>query len=226
MLARSFVQDTQSGKLSSELEATIRLLDSELSFELEIDVEVEGSEEMGESGLQQAFGYRRLCAAVGLMRLARRHDSLLDVQTYFKLALTIQVPHLLVHHRPKQFCALCTAHELQVDGFLFSGRLLSSGHELSGPAIATDTVHAYLLKWFQQFSQGSLMLCALLKHGTTYKKMCLKHCEQKAKRSLQSPPPLTLCRIAVCCSPVNVVRTQNSSCIRNDMRVRWHAKLS
>ena len=170
------MQDTQNGKLSSELEATVRLLDSELSFELEIDVEVEGSEEMGESGLQQAFGYRRLCAAVGLMRLARRHDSLLNVQTYFKLALTIQVTHLLAHHRPKQVCSLHTVDELQVDGFLFSGRYFSPGHELSGPAIATKMVHTYLLEWFQQFSQWLLMLCALLKHGTIRTKMCLKHC--------------------------------------------------
>lgn len=91
VLARTFVLDSASMKPSSDMVSTIKEFDSELATELEIDVNEEDSQEAQDRALQHAFGYRRLCAACGLMILGRQHDSTLSVQTYFKLALTMQV---------------------------------------------------------------------------------------------------------------------------------------
>lgn len=93
VLARAFVSDDPQAKLQSDAEHALKALDTELAGELEVDVDQDASEDVVDSSQQNAFGYRRLCAACGLMRLARRHDSLLSVQTYFKLALTMQVAY-------------------------------------------------------------------------------------------------------------------------------------
>ena len=101
VLSRGLVPDDANSKISSDMESTVKLLDSELSYELDIDVAMEGSEEVAESGVQHAFGFRRLSAAIGFMRLARRHDSLLSIQTFLKLALTMQVLSKDSHARRK-----------------------------------------------------------------------------------------------------------------------------
>ena len=41
--------------------------------------------------LEESYGFRRLAAASAMLRLARVHDSRLAIDSFFKLALTIQV---------------------------------------------------------------------------------------------------------------------------------------
>lgn len=90
-LARAIVPDETAGRPPQATMAALKRLEEALVAELsagDLDSQEDGP---ADSECLKSFGYRRLAAAAGLLRLARIYDSHLAVDSFLQLALSIQV---------------------------------------------------------------------------------------------------------------------------------------
>lgn len=88
-VARGFVPDVAVARLPDELLSALPVLEAELMRELE----QEGLDDEGplDSEWRKSMGYRRLIGATALLKLAKVYDAKLQITTFLRLALIMQV---------------------------------------------------------------------------------------------------------------------------------------